>query len=423
MINKFNYPQSIKVDFTLEQLLQHIRTITNSDAGTIYLKNDDSLQFKIFQNDTISKSILEEKNLDIFSIKLSLLNEDLVAVQSCNKKQVINIDDVYCNFDFDLSGTKTFDAMFDYKTHSMLTIPLIHPFQENVVIGVLQIINKKIATKFESYTKEDEKYLLLSSTFISMIILNIQEYISNLQDANQLLKEKITTEIKKNEEKNTLIFHNHKIFQMNEMIKNISHQWRNPLGELSLNNTLLERKLEQPELINILIENNQIIQQLSKTINNFQIVFDDIEGMQHNLFSIKKAIYEALTLINIYIESYKIEIIENIDDTLQLYGNKNYFSQIILTILQNTIELVKNQKIKNTKISLAVILKDGMVLINIRDNLKNYDLKNLKLQQQYFLGIEIITLLLKQEYNGKFFVNSLENGLEYLIQIPSNTEK
>lgn len=421
-IKNRNIINQIDVNSSLEQLLTHIRTITSSDAGTIYLKDGDNLCFKIFQNDTISKNILEEQNTKFLATKLPLKNskQNLVAVRSCNENKIINIENVYENCDFDLSGAKNFDAMFKYKTNSILTIPLLHPFEKENVIGVLQIINKKIDSKFENYTNDDEKLLLLASSFIGMIILNTQEYITNLEKVNQTLNEKIEIETKRNFEENTMKFHTHQIFQINEIIKNISHQWRNPLSELSLNNILLEMKVEQPEVANMFVENNQIIQNLSNTINNFQMVFDDIEKNESNRFNIKRAIYEVLAIVNIYIESYKIEIIPSIDEKIALHGNKNIFSQIILTIVQNIIEIIKNTKLQHTKLILEVFSDKKNIFIIIEDTIQKLQIdkfKKTKLYQQYFLGMEIITLLLEKQCGGKLLIDSLETGSKYTIKL------
>jgi len=38
----------------LESLLFYVRSITRSDAGTIYLKEANTLKFHIYQNDSVS---------------------------------------------------------------------------------------------------------------------------------------------------------------------------------------------------------------------------------------------------------------------------------------------------------------------------------------------------------------------------------
>ena len=52
------------------------------------------------------------------------------------------IDDIYDTKEYEYSGTKEFDEKLNYKTHSIITIPLIHPIRDEV-LGVVQLLNKK----------------------------------------------------------------------------------------------------------------------------------------------------------------------------------------------------------------------------------------------------------------------------------------
>ena len=280
-MNYIDYSDVLNIDHTLNQFLQLIRFILKSDAGSIYLKEQDVLKFKIFQNDSISKEDLNNKNVDLSKIEFSILEDDskFLTVHTFLTQEVIKIDDVYMNNTlFDIDGIKYFDKVFNYQTKSMITIPLMHPF-ENSTIGVLQIINKKIDNTFIEFDEDDVLLLKLISSFLSMLVIEMQQSEKNLKNTNTNIKNLVTQEKKKNFEENTLQCHDYNITQMNQIIKNISHQWRNPLGELSLNNMFLQMKLlstnKNDEIKNILENNDNIIQALSKTINNFQTVFDE----------------------------------------------------------------------------------------------------------------------------------------------------
>ena len=57
------------------------------------------------------------------------------------QQRVINLADVYQADGFDFSTTRAFDQRMQYRSQSMLTIPLRN--HEQQVIGVLQLINAK----------------------------------------------------------------------------------------------------------------------------------------------------------------------------------------------------------------------------------------------------------------------------------------
>jgi len=157
------------LDVILKTILIEAMKITGSDGGTIYLKEDDSLKFK---------TVINQK-LNIFTSDISWPNIPLYIDGKENKtnvsalcaitKEVINIEDVYESKEFNFEGTKVFDQKNNYRSKSMLVLPLTD--YDDEVIGVLQLINKNNFLKIESFTKEDEhevaSYAIYAATAIS----------------------------------------------------------------------------------------------------------------------------------------------------------------------------------------------------------------------------------------------------------------
>lgn len=121
----------------LEMIVTEARRITNADAGTLYLKDNDHLIFKIMHNRTlnINKGGGGEK-IDLPPVPVKV---DSVSGYAAVTGQSINIPDVYNASGFDFSGPKNYDRLTGYRTVSMLVIPLVNHEQE--IIGVLQLIN------------------------------------------------------------------------------------------------------------------------------------------------------------------------------------------------------------------------------------------------------------------------------------------
>jgi HD-GYP domain-containing protein (c-di-GMP phosphodiesterase class II) len=125
------------VDKLLGVILEKSRFVTGADAGSIYIveQHGDTamLRFKLTQNDSVAFDSRE------FTMPLS---ERSIAGSVALRKTALNIPDVYAlgpasTFHFDPS----FDRRTAYTTRSTLAIPLIS--QEDEVIGVIQLINKK----------------------------------------------------------------------------------------------------------------------------------------------------------------------------------------------------------------------------------------------------------------------------------------
>ncbi len=121
----------------LEMILSEARKITGADAGTIYLREDDYLKFKISHNDSLN--VYKGVDGDEVDLPKVLISKDNVSGYSVMLKETINIEDVYKAQEFDFSGPKKYDKITGYKTKSMLVVPLLDHVEK--VIGVLQLIN------------------------------------------------------------------------------------------------------------------------------------------------------------------------------------------------------------------------------------------------------------------------------------------
>ncbi len=128
------------VDVLLEKILTVARRLVQADAGSIYIKEDGQLQFSHTQNETLQQQLGAGKRL-IYKTFAVPINHSSIAGYVSSTGETLNIPDVYClnpdevPYSFDHS----FDTKANYRTQSMLTIPLKN--NQNTVIGVMQLIN------------------------------------------------------------------------------------------------------------------------------------------------------------------------------------------------------------------------------------------------------------------------------------------
>ncbi len=129
------------IDLLLERILTSVRTVFNADAGSIYLKQGDTLEFSYTQNDTLRERLGEGKKL-IYNTFTVPVNDHSISGYVANHNETVNIADVYLLND---STPYSFDASFDelsnYRTCSMLTVPMTN--QRGDVLGVMQVINAR----------------------------------------------------------------------------------------------------------------------------------------------------------------------------------------------------------------------------------------------------------------------------------------
>jgi HD-GYP domain-containing protein (c-di-GMP phosphodiesterase class II) len=135
----------------LERILVASKNVTHADGGTIYLVNHTGkipqLTFSLMVNTSLNihKGGYSGEAIDLPPIPL--YNDDgepnyhNVASYAAVTKTMVCIDDVYDVDNFDFSGTRKFDAQFNYQSKSFLTVPLLS--HDGDLVGVLQLLNAK----------------------------------------------------------------------------------------------------------------------------------------------------------------------------------------------------------------------------------------------------------------------------------------
>lgn len=127
------------LDILLEHVLRRARQFTNADAGSIYIRKKNKLNFSYTQNDTLEKKLPNGEKL-IYSTFEIPINEESIAGYVAATGKSLNIGDAYAlEPTLPYSFSKKFDEKVGYKTHSILTIPLKNSNRQ--VLGILQIIN------------------------------------------------------------------------------------------------------------------------------------------------------------------------------------------------------------------------------------------------------------------------------------------
>ncbi len=136
-------------DRLLEMIVSLARSITNADAGTLYIVDDTGrmLDFVVLQNDTMNVRLggTSGNPVTLPPVKLytdeGAENHANVSSHVALTREVVNIEDVYCAEGFDFTGTRRYDAGTGYRSRSMLVIPMEN--HEHEIIGVLQLLNAK----------------------------------------------------------------------------------------------------------------------------------------------------------------------------------------------------------------------------------------------------------------------------------------
>ena len=185
-----------------------------------------------------------------------------------------------------------------------------HPAIDESDEQYLREYSRIVASKLEEKVHELEEALTLR--------MQAEEELRRL---NAGLEERVAAEVEKNRDKDRIMAHQSRLAAMGEMLSNISHQWRQPLNNVSLivQNLLLEYEagaLNPESCRTYVAECMKALAYMSHTIDNFRAFYQPDQVRQQ--FTLVSAIEETLSLVRENIESHgiAIETVNELDSTI-----------------------------------------------------------------------------------------------------------
>ena len=177
------------IPLLLERIMQTAKSMTHADGGTLYRTSADkkSLTFHIAVNDTLLmyRGGIDDEAIDMPSIPLfdedGKQNLNAVAAYAANRREAVNIDDVYSTPLFNFSGMRQFDEQNKYHCQSLLTVPMLD--HEDELIGVLQLINviDPVSGAIGPFSETDKRFIEALASQAAIAISN-QILISQLEN-------------------------------------------------------------------------------------------------------------------------------------------------------------------------------------------------------------------------------------------------
>jgi len=157
------------IDLLMEKILTVARQFVNADAGSIYIREGDYLQFTYTQNNTLQERLPKDEKL-IYSTFSIPIDEKSIAGFVAITGEALNIQDVYkIDPNASYKFSKIVDQKTGYKTKSTITIPL-KTFTGDI-LGILQIINaKNIHNQVIHFSDDDEKIMLHFASIASIAL-------------------------------------------------------------------------------------------------------------------------------------------------------------------------------------------------------------------------------------------------------------
>ncbi len=332
----------------------------------------------------------------------------------------------------DLYKQKNLNDIFNYflnrkilQTNEGFVTDEIYVKKLNDKMKMIFIQNKRLINKTNQISKTLTIIMLVLSIFLAIPLGMF--FSKPLYSFYKELDKRVKEEIEKRQEKEQLLIAQSKLASLGEMLGNIAHQWRHPLTRLSLLIQNFELAASKNKLTPEFIEKfktqaNAQIQYMTQTIDDFTNFFKkDTKKVE---FCPREIIEEALKLIEGRLKQNKVEVELEFLKTEPVLGYRSEFSQVILNIINNAIDVLKERDIKKRKIWIRI---DGKK-IEIEDNAGGIpdDIKD-KIFEPYFttkfqsqgtgIGLYMSKVIINQHFNGELYAYNSEKGAVFVIDL------
>lgn len=271
-------------------------------------------------------------------------------------------------------------------------------------------------------------YFQIDGSFLT----NKKDVLLTLQDFTELYN------------KNKLLLQQSKLVSIEEVIHNISHQWKQPLSTISTNSSSLkllkENNMLSDEKFNQMCDQITFhAQNLSKTIYNFDCMIKDQD--QKLLINIKETIENLLSMNDLLISENNIKLILDIDKNIHISSHKNELLEVLIHIFNNVNDALEKQPEEERFLFITVEKSNDDVRLILKDSGGGIDEEILqKIFEPYFttkhesqgtgLGLfttyKIINDVLDGTITAENSVYSYDThqlkGVEFTITLPLDNE-
>ena len=242
---------------------------------------------------------------------------------------------------------------------------------------------------------------------------------------NGLLREQREKELER------LLFNQSRMAAMGEMISIISHQLKQPLYAMSMLTANMKSRFSEvcqksDDDFNQSVEwmSNQI-KFMSATIDTFANFLKPQKSA--SFFSVQKSVLDIVSILSAKLKSEGIDLVCDVDSSIQIYGFEKEFNQAILNIISNAIDAFKNSD-RERKIVVEASADNG-VFISIKDNAGGIgeSVKN-RIFDPYFttkgdsgtgIGLYITKKIIEDNFSGKVTVENEDGGARFDIWFPA----
>ena len=251
-----------------------------------------------------------------------------------------------------------------------------------------------------------------------------------LTELNRTLEQKVLAAVVELRRRDQLLIIQGRQAAMGEMIGHIAHQWRQPLGSLSmllanLRDAYRYQDLDLARMEEAFAKGDLLIQKMSSTIGDFRNFFNP--DKEKAPFSALRQIRRAVALVDASFEAGQVRIQVDAPADVRMLGFPNEFSQVLLNLLGNARQAIREAGPAAGLVSLHLDAIDGFGRVRVRDNGTGIPEAFLdRIFDPYFstratgtgIGLHMSRQIIEDSMGGRILARNLDQGAELEVRVP-----
>ncbi|RXJ58039.1 histidine kinase [Candidatus Marinarcus aquaticus] len=228
-----------------------------------------------------------------------------------------------------------------------------------------------------------------------------------------------------NQQYQARLVHQTRLAQSGQMIGNITHQWRQPLNNISYILINLKKAFSQNRLTQAYWEKK--VQQVQDQLNFMSTTIDDFNAFytpnkEKESFFVHTVIQQALRIVDSEFKQKGIETQISVQNTsIKIVGASNELAQVLVILLSNAKDALMD--VEHPKVVIRLKSSPSEVFIEVEDNgsgIKQFD----KIFQPYFstkeeglgIGLSMVKTIVEESFQGKVNASNSAQGALFCLK-------
>lgn len=217
-----------------------------------------------------------------------------------------------------------------------------------------------------------------------------------------------------------------------EILKKVAHQWRQPLSKINSNIFVIDRILRSLNIDNDAIEEKlleieSLTKYMSMTLNDFK---PKIQTDVYQTFFVQDALNQVNEIVIGIMKDSDIEFCINVRDNFILRGYFGNLVQVLAVIIYNAKDILLERNVYPAKIDVVAKKHEEAFIINVNDNgggitksarekifEPNYTTKHSS--EGSGMGLNMAKQIIENHFNAKLSVQNIDKGTCFEIRFSS----